>query len=119
MAQPPPYLYTEIAQPLEVSGDINLGEALIQIGDYSPLPIPLDRVESNFKVEAEASWPLRNLRLIRYVALADDLGPRIRPSPERQELWYIEKYGLRKSNCTEEALSPRPPWGRRLLTWGQ
>ena len=115
----------------EVSGDLDPKEALDQVGGYRPLPIALDRVESNFKVEAEASWPLQNLRLIRYIPLADDLGPRIQraggfdpeafqagSSETQKQPHYIEKYGLAELELYGRGIVPKATWESKVVDLG-
>ena len=119
------------ARNFEVTGDTDLSEALNQVGGYSPLPIHLDRVESNFKVEAEARWPLRNLRLIRYIPLADDLGPRIHraggfdpesfqagSSATQKQPYYIEKYGLAELELYGRGIVPEATWESKVVDLG-
>ena len=80
-------------------------------GDYGPLRVFLAHVENNVDFEAEVRFPLQYLRVMRYVALPDNLTSRRPPLQANSGYGELELYG--------RGFVPRATWESRVVDLGK
>ena len=93
----------------EVSGGHSVAELLVVEGDYHPLEILLARVENNFEFEAEVSFPLQYLRVVRHKALGEDLA---------SATINIAKYAIGELELYGRGFAPEAIWESKPVDLG-
>ena len=79
--------------------------------DYGPLRVFLAHVENNVDFDSEVRFPLQYLRVLRYVALPDNLTTRRPPVQAKSGYGELELYG--------RGFVPRATWESQLVDLGE